>query len=196
MGGYRIDKKELLNEISGWNRFLKRKMHLIACGGTALTILGLKESTKDIDFIVPNINEYTYLIATLKKIGYKSAAGNGWSRNEKYVFDLFRGKFVHTTELLESPLLEGNNIFFEEFSNVYLGVLNFYDLIISKLFRGAQVDFDDCLILYEANKNQINVNKLRERFKKTASYDIAFDRLIINLEVFLQLIEKRQDYGK
>ena len=29
MGNYRIRKKELLNEISGWNRFFKRKMHLI-----------------------------------------------------------------------------------------------------------------------------------------------------------------------
>ena len=191
MGNYRIRKKELLNEISGWNRFFKRKMHLIACGGTALTILGLKESTKDIDFIVPNIDEYTYLIDTLKRLGYKSVTGNGWKRDEKYVFDLFRGKFVHTTELLESPLLEGNNIFFEEFTNVYLGVLNFYDLIISKLFRGAQVDFDDCLILYEAKKNQININKLRERFKETASCDIAPDRLMINLEVFLQMVEKR-----
>jgi hypothetical protein len=191
VNNYRIDKKELLSEISGWNRFFKRKIHLIACGGTALTILGLKESTKDIDFIVPNVDEYRYLIDILKKIGYKSDAGNGWSRNKKYVFDLFRGKFVHTTELLESPLLEGNNIFFEEFTHVYLGILNLYDLIISKLFRGAQVDFDDCLILYESKKSQINIKKLKERFKETASYDIAPDRLMINLEAFLQMIEKR-----
>jgi len=191
MDNYRINKKDLLTEISGWNRFLKRKMHLIACGGTALTILGLKESTKDIDFIVPNIDEYTYLIDSLKKLGYKSVAGHGWRRDEKYVFDLFRGKFVHTTELLESPMLEGNNIFFEEFTHVYLGILNFYDLIISKLFRGAQVDFDDCIILYEANKSQINIKKLKDRFKETASYDIAPDRLMINLESFLQIIEKR-----
>lgn len=190
MEACRISKKELLNEISGWNRFLKRKVHLIVCGGTALTILDLKESTKDIDFIVPNIDEYTYLIDTLKKLGYKSASGNGWIRDGKYVFDLFRGKFVHTTELLESPLLEDKNIFFEEFTNVYLGILNFYDLIISKLFRGAQVDFDDCIILYKGKKSQINIDKLKERFEETASYDINPDRLMINLESFLQMIEK------
>ena len=62
MNDYRINKQELLKEIGGWNRFLKRKVHLIACGGTALTLLDLKESTRDIDFIVPHLAEYDYLI--------------------------------------------------------------------------------------------------------------------------------------
>jgi hypothetical protein len=47
---YRIDKQGLLDRISAWDTFLKRKVHLIACGGTALTLLGVKPSTKDIDF--------------------------------------------------------------------------------------------------------------------------------------------------
>jgi len=189
MSGYRIDKNDLLKEVSGWNRFLKKKIHLIACGGTALTILGLKESTKDIDFIVPNIDEFNYLLDILKKLGFKSVSGHGWRRDEKYVFDLFRGKFVHTTELLESPLLEGNNIFFEEFTNVYLGILNFYDLIISKLFRGDQVDYEDCIVLYKEKKEQIDLDLLEKRYKETASYDIATDRLMVNLESFLQKIK-------
>ncbi|MFH2145205.1 MAG: DUF6036 family nucleotidyltransferase [Candidatus Omnitrophota bacterium] len=190
MDNYRINKKELLNEIGGWNSFLKRKMYLIACGGTALTFLGLKESTKDIDFMVPRIDEYNYLIATIKKLGYKSVTGNGWKRDGKYVFDLFRGNYIHTTELLESPLLKGNHTPFEEFSYIYIGILNFYDLIISKLFRGAEVDFEDCLILYEGKKNQIDINKLEARFKETASYDIASDRMVKNLEIFLEKIKK------
>jgi len=190
MDNYRINKKELLNEIGGWNSFLKRKIHLIVCGGTALTLLGLKESTKDIDFMVPNIDEYNYLIATLKKLGYKSVTGNGWKRDEKYVFDLFRGNYIHTTELLESPLLKDNHIPFEEFSYIYLGILNFYDLIISKLFRGVAVDFEDCIILYEGKKNQIDINKLEVRFKETVSYDISPDRLMVNLESFLKKIKK------
>jgi hypothetical protein len=46
---YRIDKESLLNIISAWDSFLKRGVHLIACGGTALTLLGIKASTKDED---------------------------------------------------------------------------------------------------------------------------------------------------
>lgn len=63
---YRIDKQGLLDKISVWDSFLKRKVHLIACGGTALTLLGVKASTKDIDLIVPDLTEYKYLINNLK----------------------------------------------------------------------------------------------------------------------------------
>ena len=50
---YRLDKNRLLDILGNWNRFLKRKVHLIACGGTAMTLLGVKPSTKDVDFMAP-----------------------------------------------------------------------------------------------------------------------------------------------
>ncbi len=65
---YRLDKKYLLNVLEEWNRFLKRKVHLIACGGTAMTLSGIKPSTKDVDFMVPNIQEHQYLIKQLKAL--------------------------------------------------------------------------------------------------------------------------------
>lgn len=74
--------------------FLKRKVHLIACGGTALTLLGLKASTKDIDLVVPNLDEYEYLIGILRQLGYKPASGWGWARGDGFIFDLFRAKSI------------------------------------------------------------------------------------------------------
>ena len=62
---YRIDKQGLLDKISAWDTFFKRTVHLIACGGTALTLLGVKPSTKDIDLIVPNLDEYEYIVNIL-----------------------------------------------------------------------------------------------------------------------------------
>ena len=59
-----------------------------------------------------------------------------------FIFDLFVGKRVHTTELLTSPLEEGNHKLLKEFSHLYIGILNPYDLIASKLFRGTGVDFE------------------------------------------------------
>jgi len=61
---YRLNKKTLLDILRYWNSYLKRKVHLIACGGTALTLLGIKPSTKDVDFMVPIEREYKYLIKT------------------------------------------------------------------------------------------------------------------------------------
>ena len=193
---YRLNKQDLFTYLQDWNEYLNKKVHLIACGGTALTILDLKSSTKDIDFIVPVESEYDYLIGILKDLGYKSQTGSGWSRGDQYIFDLFRGKRVHTTELLESPLETGNNIAVKEFSHIYLGVLNFYDLIISKLFRASGADIDDCLSLIKAKKNEIDLDLLENKFKETASYDVSEKNVLKNLEYFLKVVRKEKIYGK
>jgi hypothetical protein len=187
---YRIDKQGLLDRISAWDTFLKRKVHLIACGGTALTLLDVKPSTKDIDLIVPNLNEHEYLITILKQLGYKSASSWGWKRQDGFIFDLFRGKSVHTTELLESPLEKGNHILVKEFDRIYLGVLNYYDIIISKLFRAAAIDIDDCLVLVKSRKKDIDLEYLEKRFKETASFDVSQDRVNKNFGHFLKILKK------
>lgn len=187
---YRIDKSGLLDKLAAWDGFLKRRVNLIACGGTALTLLDVKASTKDIDLMVPNLEEYDYLIGILKQIGYKSASGWGWSRGDGFVFDLFRGKAVHTTELLESPLNTGNHILIKEFNNIYLGVLNYYDIIISKLFRATAIDIDDCLVLARDKKKDMDFNRLEKRFKETASFDVSEDKVNNNFEHFLKVLKK------
>lgn len=187
---YRLDKQGLLDRISAWDSFLKKKVYLIACGGTALTLLEVKPSTKDIDLIVPNPAEYDYLIGILKQLGYKSASGWGWARGDGFIFDLFRGKLVHTTELLESPLDKGNHILIKEFDRIYLGVLNYHDIIISKLFRATAVDIDDCLQLIKSKKKDIDLKLLEKRFKETASFDVSEDKVNKNFAHFLKILKK------
>lgn len=187
---YQIDKEGLLDRISVWDSFLRRKVHLIACGGTALTLLGVKASTKDIDLMVPDLAEYEYLIRQLKQLGYKSASGWGWTRGDNFIFDLFKGKSVHTTELLESPLNKRNHILIKEFSQIYLGVLNYYDLIISKLFRATAIDIEDCLSLIKDKRQEIDLKRLKERFKETTSFDISEDKVNKNLAHFLRMLKK------
>lgn len=187
---YRIDKNKFLDRLRIWDSFLRRKVHLIACGGTAMTLLGVKPSTKDIDLIVPDTGEYDYLMKILKEIGYKQVTGAGWSSDDSFIFDFFIGNRVHTTELLESPLKEGNHIFIEEFNHIYLGVLNYYDLIISKLFRATSVDIDDCLSLMEAKRMEIDIDVLTNRLNETASYDISNEKVLKYFESFLEILKK------
>ncbi len=193
---YRINKQSLLDTFSVWNGYLKRKVHLIACGGTAMTLLGVKESTKDIDLLVPNETEYDYLVRILKDLGYKPVTGSGWAKDSGFVFDLFKGKKIHTTELLESPLKDGNHLLVKEFSSVYLGVLNFYDLITSKVFRGTGVDMEDCLLLVRAKRQDIDINFLIERFRETASFDISEEKVNKNMTHFLKILEKEGIYNE
>lgn len=187
---YRIDKEGLFNRISGWDSFLKKRVHLIACGGTALTLLGLKASTKDVDLLIPNIDEYEYLTGILKQLGYKPASGAGWETGDGFIFDLFKGKAVHTTELLESPLDKGNNIPVKEFSRIYLGILNYYDVIISKIFRATALDIDDCLLLIKSRRKELDFKRLETRFRETAAFDISEDRVNKHFDSFVNVLKK------
>lgn len=187
---YRIDKTELLTTISVWNGYLRRKVHLVACGGTALTLVGVKESTKDVDFLVPNEAEYSYLLHVLQDLGYKNITGAGWVLDRGFIFDLYPGKRIFTTELMESPLAEKNSMLMEEFSYAKLLVLNYYDLIISKIFRYTAADVDDCLALFRAKRKEIDTKKLKKRFFETASYDTAEEKNKRNFDHFLSLLQK------
>lgn len=190
--GYRLNKDRLLDILVEWNRFLKRKVHLIACGGTAMTLLGVKPSTKDVDFMVPKVREHDYLMKQLKALGYKRTTASGWMRNgEDFQFDIFCGNRIHTTELLESPLEEGRHIILKEFSHLYIGILNDYDLISSKLMRGTRVDFEDCLSLVEAHRKEIHIERLVRHFNEMVRYDVAVDRLKPNIDHFLVLLQKK-----
>lgn len=184
---YRLNRQTLLDTLRMWDTFLKKKVHLIACGGTALTLLGIKATTKDVDIIVPDVNEYKYLLDVLSDLGYRRVTGAGWNRGDGFIFDIFSGKRIHTTELLCSPL--ESNIPIKEFERIYLGVLNYYDVLISKLFRGTGIDFEDCLMLVLAKRGEISVSKFVERFKETASYDISEDSARNNLEHFLKRLK-------
>jgi hypothetical protein len=188
----KVDKSELLNILSIWNRYLKRKVHLIACGGTALTLLNIKESTIDIDLLIPNLDEYEYLLKTLIDLGYEQKTGTGWQKDRGFRFDLFPGKRIFITELLESPIDKGNHILFKEFTSIYLGILNYYDLIISKLFRFTPIDREDCLTLILKKADEIDLERLTSRFYETSSYDISDENNRKNFEIFLRLLQDKK----
>ena len=188
---YRLNKDELLDNLRAWNNVLRRKVHLIACGGTAMTLLGVKPSTKDVDFMVPNIGEYNYLIKQLAAMGYTQTTGFGWKRQgEAFHFDIFRGNSIHTTGLLESPLEAGRNRPLAEFSHLYIGILNDYDLISSKLMRGTRVDYEDCVMLATAHMDELDLERLAAHFHEMISYDVAEERLRPNIDYFLERLRE------
>ena len=192
---YKLDKDRLLDIMGEWNRFLKRKIHLIACGGTAMTMIGVKPSTKDIDFMAPKVREHDYLMKQLMALGYKKATGSGWKRDgEGFQFDIFCGNRIHTTEPLDSPLEEGRHSILMEFSHLYIGILNDYDLISSKLMRGTIVDFEDCLSLAEARREEIDIERLIHHFHGMVNYDVGEYRLKPNIDHFLVLLRKKGLY--
>jgi hypothetical protein len=191
MKEYRLTKISLINEFIAWDNILRRKVNLIACGGTALTLLNVKESTKDVDLIIPSSKEYKYLINVLKQAGYKSCKSTGWKRDDSLIiFDIFVENRIHTTELIESPLKKSSHIDIKKFRYIQLGVLNYYDILISKLFRASSVDFQDCIELVKSKQKEIDFEYLKARYHETALYNIATDRMNKHLDSFLMKLQK------
>ena len=125
----------------------------------------------------------------LKDAAYKPATGYGWKRpDESIIFDLYPGKTVYQTELLTSPLTSQGNRKIREWNKIYLGVLNPVDLIISKMFRGDEVDIQDSLTLFK--NEHVDLKKLEKRYRETAKYYFGEDKVLKNLEVLLARLKK------
>ena len=188
---YRVLADELTETLHAWDELIpgREKIRLIACGGTALTLLGYKESTKDVDFLLPDESEYQRLVGFLKEAGYGPVTPYGWKRlGENIIFDLYPGKKVYSTELLTSPLEEGGNRKVREWQKIYLGVLNPLDLIISKMFRGTEADIGDSLALLEREK--IDLEKLESRYRETAKYETGESKALKNFNTLLSRLKK------
>ena len=126
-------------------------------------------------------------------MGTNALGDHSWRANDVFIFDIYKGNFIHSTELLESPLLPGNHVLIREFSHIYLGALNDYDLIISKLFRGTSIDIEDCLTLFEGRRGEIDTASLEARFKEAAKYVIGEEKCHKSFEIFMEQAKERAD---
>ena len=73
--------------------------------------------------------------------------------------------------------------------HIYLGALNLQDLIITKMFRGMQVDVDDCVAAFATS--EIDSEELLKRYAEAAKYELNPEKMIQNFIVFVEaLLEK------
>jgi hypothetical protein len=187
---YSITGKELIETLDNWDQLINFKVNLISCGGTALTLLEIKESTKDVDFIVPIAKEYERLMSFLRSIGYEEKGGGLRHPNDpNFLYQFWVGNKVFTTDLLDPPLDPGRNIFIKKWRHIYLGALNLQDLIITKMFRGTQVDVDDCVAVFDAS--EMDPGELLQRYAEAAKYDLNPEKMIENFTLLADaLLEK------
>jgi hypothetical protein len=181
----------LLDTLENWDSLMNFRVRIIACGGTALTLLNIKESTKYIDLIVPEKNEYHKLIKFLKALNYRYK-GNGLVHEDdpNFIYQFWCGNRVFTTDLLESPLKENNHILINKWSHIYLGALNLTDLIITKMFRGTHADREDCIAAFATG--QVDAEKLLGRYSEAARYDLNPEKVLQNFVYLTEDLHEEQ----
>lgn len=139
----KCDKSALLEFLEVLNEDLAKKVILVAVGGTAMTLLGLKPSTIDIDFTIPSsdLPEFERALKS-NPPGFKI---DRWA--DGYVF----------CQSLPSDYLD-KSIEIKEYSHIRLKALHPVDIVVTKIGRLNQRDIEDietCIRKFKISKDEI-----------------------------------------
>ncbi len=163
-----ISVKELFELIKSISKYVEREVKFYALGGTALTILNLKKSTKDVDINIETENDYRYICKIFDELGFERN-GIRWITQEGLAFDMFHSSNIMGTGL--RPDCISKSKFIDSFGNIKLYTLSLDDIIISKLARGDSRDFDDIKVILE--HSEIDLKNLVQRYKETMETSIV-----------------------
>jgi len=139
-----IDKTGLLGFLEAVDKELKRPVTLVAVGGTAMTLLGLKTSTIDIDFDLPT-DDYNEFKKTANSIPHG------------YRLDLYHGGMVFTQQLPDD-YVEKSITIKTKLKNIRLRALHPVDIVVTKAGRLSDRDMQDieaCIKKYKLTAGQI-----------------------------------------
>lgn len=181
---YKNPKDSKQKELEGFLQLLadlNAEIELFAIGGTAMVMKNIKESTKDIDFLT------TAKYETIKKLfglaGLKEESSsqlcNIWKLNGLRI-DIFYDGFILGASLLADWKELSEHI--RDIGKIRLYILNWYDIIITKIARSELRDIGDCIQIIR--KEKIDVKKLKKRYYSIAEtaliadYDAKFKHLM------------------
>jgi len=167
---------------------LNEPLELFAIGGTAMILKGIKETTKDIDFLTNESHEKIKKLFTLA--GLKEGSGdkicNIW-RLDKTRIDIFYSGFIMGIPFPEDWKEKSEKI--KEIGKIKLYILNWYDLIITKISRSETRDVEDILAIIKTQK--IDFKFLKERY-----YSIAETSIISDYDYKFKHLEREYDKRK
>jgi hypothetical protein len=141
--GKRLDKSELFNLLKIFDEEASKHVCLVAVGGTAMTLLDLKLSTKDIDFTVPEKDK-----AEFDRI--RSVIPHG------YQIDVWTNGTIFCLTLLDDYLSRSSGI--KNFNKIELRALHPVDIVVSKIARLDSADIEDikaCIKKYKIRKEDV-----------------------------------------
>ena len=93
-----INANELYELLESISEYIEIEVQMYALVGTALTILGVKQSTRDIDININSSKQYNYIREIFEKIGFKNNRSLRWFTQEGLAFDLFHAMYMPGVE--------------------------------------------------------------------------------------------------
>jgi len=158
---------EELNSLISLLASIDKEIELYALGGTAMVLAGHKPSTRDIDFLTTL--EQSKLKELFSRIGLTEIDDipicNKWIFKDKRL-DIF---YDESGMILGFPLTDRwkeKSKLINQTRKVKTFILNWEDIISTKLARGEPRDFEDILKIIK--QENINLNNFEKDFKQRA----------------------------
>ncbi len=159
------------------------EIELFALGGTAMIIKNIKETTKDIDFLT-TINYET--LSKLFRLAGLEEKDSSKLCNIRYLNNIRIGIF-YDEFILGITLPDDWRELAERIRNIgklKLYILNWYDIIITKIARSEPRDIEDSIKIIKTQN--IDFKKLKKRY-----YEVASVSLISGYEARFRALEKK-----
>ena len=140
-----FDKSTLLGFLEEVDKELKRSITLVAAGGTAMTLLGVKPSTIDIDFTIPD-KDYDEFESALNIIPHG------------FRVDHWKDGMVFS-QVLPEDYMEKAIAIKTHLKNITLKALNPVDIVVTKIGRLDERDIQDieaCIKEFKLTRRQVS----------------------------------------
>mgnify|MGYP001618006731 FL=1 len=160
-----IDRNELIKWLKSIDKKLHRKITLVAVGGTAMTLLGLKSSTMDMDFC----------ISSDEKKDFERHL------DKSFKVDVFTDGYIFSEQLPADYAEKSKEII--SMKNIVLKALNPVDIVITKAARFNARDEEDI----EALSKHVDKDELIKRFNDVVkSYSGKEDEYRYHMKIILK----------
>jgi hypothetical protein len=164
----RLDKSMLLKFLQVLDAEVSREITVVAVGGTAMTLLGLKPSTIDIDFTVPDEDFEEFRKANTRlQHGFK--------------IDLYRGGVVFT-QILPEDYVEKSVKIGNRLKHIRLKALHPVDIVVTKIGRLDERDLEDirmCIRECGISKSQLEERARQVRYAgRDENYEINLQHVL------------------
>ena len=176
---------------------LPRKITVYAIGGTAITFMGLKDTTLDMDLVFENESDKDIFKETIKFLGYREIDPikiYGTRRNQPEMLTLDNERFdlfvVNVIDFVFSDSMQERATEIHQFDDkLMLKVADPHDIILMKCATERVKDMDDARKII--NNKKIEWNLLIEEVKKQIS--LGKERAAFNLGYFLEELNKLKE---
>lgn len=191
----KFDESDLTRSLKNVGPKLKRKVKAYLIGGCAMTFIGAKLATKDIDIVVASTADVKDLTFAMQDAGFfpvrqpsrEYDALGTWvilENQEGMRFDMFDRKVCRALEIDEG--MTARAAFYKRFGNLDVYLMSPEDILLFKGITDRKADIDDMRILAERGIDWKVVEKECMLQKRSGLWA---DKL------GMKLLELKADYG-